>query len=207
MFISDLFKVLGDRLNGTPSEIAEWETFFEPAFAADLPDLASAYMAAASSFLFNQLTIWDRVIIWLNQVELAEFILLSNGAISSAGLPQWPIIDAVRLPVTDGRLRIEPRPLEFDQAYEVQPAPGAYLVYILADTGHAEMILKAAAAQADTRFPVAVLVKAPMEEFDGLIAALKLLENRVAGWLNVQEVDGRTNVIALVTVGAGSNEI
>ena len=207
MFISDLFKILGDRLNGRPCRIPELEFFFQPAFAADLPDLGSAYLTAASSFIFNQLTIWDRVVIWLEQREVAEFILRRNGALSSAALASSTVIDAVRLPVVDGKICIEAKPIDDGQAFNITPAPGAYLVYILSGTVEAEMALRVAAAQTDIRFPVAVMLKAPLEDLEGFVDRLKSIDHMVAGWLNVPEADGRVSVIALVTIGAGYNEI
>ncbi len=207
MFVSDVFKYLKERLDGGGGGVPELDDFFLSIFDEDLPDTASAYVASAASFLIKQLTIWDKLLLGLDTPAVADVILSSNGGLRHPDEPEGALTLAIRRPVTDGHFIMDVRSIAESEAFEIAPAPGAYLIYIVSDVRRAEIAVKVAADQTDIRFPVAVMVKLALPDCDRFISVLSAVDHRVAGWLNILEADGRTNVVALVIIGGGTNEI
>ncbi len=208
MFISDAMYHLRRTLEGKLCEVLELEAYFRPMLSADLPDVASRYLGAAACFLLLQVSMWEQVVVAVDDPVLAEFILSQNHALS--GLETRPLpatLGAMKLPTAAGRLRLELRGTEPAAAFEVDRAPSAFLFAIVSGITQAQAALGAWTARSAPSVNLALLVKAPLSEFEPMLSTISSVDHRIGGWLNIPEADGLTNIVALVVLGANRDEI
>lgn len=207
MLIADVMYQLRRTLEGEACEVQELTDYFAPILQANLPDTASRYFAATASFLLLQLSMWECATLAVGDARLSELIVsYGHKLLGSEARPLPETIRVMKLPTAEGWPRLELQAVEPSMTFAAEHSPNGLIFAIVSGGDLAHNVLEAwtAGSRASS---LALLIKAPLGEFDPLVAALAEVEHRVAGWLSVHETDGQANAVALFVLGADRDEI